>query len=343
MADPIWVDNLTTDGRKLRRADLMLAMAGSTSLSARSGVRPGPGGLEVSVSGGTITVTAGVCAVYQPNHGLYRAALTASWTAALTPADSALTRKDLVYLRIWDTSVDSSGLSAADPVYLAGTPSSTPATPTVPSGEIGMVLGEITVPPVGGGSPSVNTSVRPVTVAPGGILPGQTTTPAGAYTGMYWDNGTTLCRWNGSAVETFQKVSSTAWTTAQLSPGYIQGNAVGASPSYGNGSGPIRYRRVLRDGTWWMEWDGGANRANGAPTDNILAFALTSTYRPAYRHPRVVARNATNITGVANSTSVVHTVKVDFNPDGTVALVSANAGSTETNWFSLSGVSYPLA
>ncbi|WPO74037.1 hypothetical protein [Streptomyces sp. KN37] len=92
-----------------------------------------------------------------------------------------------------------------------------------------------------------------------------------------------------------------------------------------------------------MEWDGGATRATGAQTANILSAALSATFRPAARASLVIARNATSITGVANTTSVVHSLKVDFDTDGTVQLVSATAGDAETNWLSLKGIRYPLS
>lgn len=133
--------------------------------------------------------------------------------------------------------------------------------------------------------------------------------------------------------------SAVGWVTPTLGTGYTQGN----TSSTGNNNGPIRYRRVPWLGTWFMEWDGGANRANGAQNSNILSSALASQYRPAARASMVIARNATSITGVANSTSVVHSLKIDFDADGTVSLVSSTAGDVETNWFSLKGCRYPLS
>ncbi|MGW0905047.1 hypothetical protein [Streptomyces sp. NPDC002853] len=128
------------------------------------------------------------------------------------------------------------------------------------------------------------------------------------------------------------------WTATTLGTGYTQGNTT----TQGNNNGAIRYRRVAHLGGWWMEWDGGATRANGAQTANILSAALAADFRPAARASFVAARNATSISGVALSTSVVHSVKVDFDSDGTVSLISAAAGATETNWFSLKGIRYPL-
>lgn len=128
------------------------------------------------------------------------------------------------------------------------------------------------------------------------------------------------------------------WTTPTLGTGYTQGN----SSSSGNNNGPIRYRRINWHGTWFMEWDGGANRANGAQTANILSAALAVAYRPVNRASLVIARNAAEIAGTANSTSVYHSCKVDFLQDGAVSLVSATVGSSEANWISLKGIRYPL-
>lgn len=127
--------------------------------------------------------------------------------------------------------------------------------------------------------------------------------------------------------------AGTAWTTPTLATGYTHN---------GNSNGNIRYRRYRERGTTYLEWDGGASRTSASATSNILAAALATEFRPANRASFVIARNATSITGVANSTSVVHSLKVDFDTDGTVALVSAAAGDQVTSWFSLKGIRYPL-
>ncbi|WP_167745492.1 hypothetical protein [Streptomyces monomycini] len=93
-------------------------------------------------------------------------------------------------------------------------------------------------------------------------------------------------------------------------------------------------------GTDFMEWDGGANRANGAQVANILSAALPAAFRPAGRASFTIARNATSASG---ELMAINNCKVDFNQEGTVSLVSANAGPTEVNWFSLRGIRYPLA
>ncbi|MFE9003070.1 hypothetical protein ACFYOY_13155 [Streptomyces sp. NPDC007875] len=130
----------------------------------------------------------------------------------------------------------------------------------------------------------------------------------------------------------------TSWTVPTLGTGYTQGD----STTTGNNHGPIRYRKIMWAGTWYMQWDGGADRATGAQVTNVLSTALAVDYRPVNRASFVIARNATSISGVSNTTSVVHSLKADFQQDGTVALVSAAAGSQETAWLSFKGITYPL-
>lgn len=127
--------------------------------------------------------------------------------------------------------------------------------------------------------------------------------------------------------------TGTAWTTPTLATGYAHN---------GNGNGDIRYRRFVDRGTTYMEWDGGGGRASSSDTSNILSAALPTEFRPASRASFVIPRNSTAITGIAASTSVVHSLKVDFDTDGTVSLISAAAGDQVTSWFSLRGIRYPL-
>ncbi|MFB7739564.1 hypothetical protein ACFC08_35495 [Streptomyces sp. NPDC056112] len=336
--NPTWIDGVAVAGTFLRRGDSVLTMHNGAALGARSGIIPGTGGLGVSVAGTTITVGSGIALVYYAGEGVFRASMTSSSTLTLQAAHATLTRIDLVYLRIWCNSVDGSGMNKADVDYLPGTASSTPVAPTPTGTVIYMPLATITVPPVGGGSASVSSAVRPYTVAPGGILPLQSSAPTSPYVGQFYDDQTNLRRWNGSTWETMQKVETVNWTTPTLGTGYTQG-----SGTNGNGNGPIRYRTYVDRGTSYIEWDGSANRTAGAQTTNILNAALATALRPTYRATVVVARNATSITGVSNSSSVVHSMLANFNPDGTISLVGQDAGNTEAVWFTLRGIRYPLS
>jgi hypothetical protein len=201
-----------------------MVMGIGSGLGGRSGVRPGTGSLFVSLAGSAISVAAGGAWLYRSGQGIYRAVLAAAWSGTLQAADATYGRVDLVYLRVWDSDVDASGLYQGDVVYLPGTPSATPSAPTPGASETYIPLGQITVPATGGASPSV-TDVRPVTVAPGGILP-TSTAPASPYVGQYYDDGTTLWRYNGSA---WRQVSPTLPTVSNQvsSPGtYTAGSFV---------------------------------------------------------------------------------------------------------------------
>lgn len=102
--------------------------------------------------------------------------------------------------------------------------------------------------------------------------------------------------------------------------GFIQATLDSGHGHNGNSNGNAMYRRVMEHGAWKIQWKGsitlGAN-------DTIISGSnvLPSDFRPSGRRTIVCARDATN--------SV--TVKVDFNTDGTVAVISpttAPSGST---------------
>ncbi len=212
--DPWAIDGLTLSGLEARNSDAALVMTDGTALGSRSGVRPGDPGLTVTLSGSTINYSAGVAIVAYSGQGVYRAAFPAAGSpGTLTAAHATLARIDLVYVRVWDNSVDASGLNKADVVYLAGTAAASPVAPTPAGTQIYMPLATVNVPASGGGSPTVSTAVRPTTTAPGGILP-SATAPSSPYTGQYWDDGTNLRRWNGSAWRTVSPL--TPQITAQV-------------------------------------------------------------------------------------------------------------------------------
>lgn len=101
--------------------------------------------------------------------GSYRWASDQNVSGSITAADATYPRKDIVYIQVNDSSSgDGSGALTAPVLYLAGTPSATPDAPTLPARSF--LVGTITVPQVGGGSPTV--VVNPARfVAAGGIQP----------------------------------------------------------------------------------------------------------------------------------------------------------------------------
>lgn len=260
--NPSWIDGVALDAYRLRRGDSVLTMHNGNALGARSGVIPGAGGFNVSLAGSTINIGSGIALVYQSGQGVYRAAMTSSSTATLNAAHATLSRIDLVYLRVWDNSVDASGLNTADVVYLAGTAASSPVAPTPAGTQIYMPLANITVPPSGGGSPTVSQAVLPVTVAPGGILPSSTAPPS-PYTGQYYDDGTNLLRYNGSSWDTYFKVPG-AWTA--YTPSWT---AATTNPSLGNGTIAGRYQKVGRQVTIHINLIAGSTTAYGSGNYNF--------------------------------------------------------------------------
>lgn len=334
--DPTWINASgglpEYDATDLRRVDALMMMTGGAGLSSQSGIRPG-GGYTTTLSGSTISVSPGIAAVYFAGQGLYRVAMNLTWSGTLTAADATYTRVDLVYLRVWDDDVDASGLRQGDVVYLVGTASATPSAPTPVGTQIYMPLATISVPASGGGSASVSTSIRPVTVGPGGIVP--SATQDGYYEGQYRDNGDTLQRYDGAAWESMQKVVTTGWQSPTLATGFTQD---------GNSNGTIRYRKVTVEGESWVEWEGGLGityASNSIQNGGMfLSAALSATYRPPTRRSLAAACSATN----------PHTLslKIDFGFDGQVFVVGTTTNTSDTYatpiirppWVSLNGLRY---
>lgn len=334
----VWaIDTLSLSGQETRLVELSTVMGDGTSLGGRSGVRPGTPGLTVSLAGTTINVSPGVASVVYPAQGVYKVALaTTTSPGTLTAAHATLARIDLVYLRVWDTAVDASCLRQGDVVYLAGTPSATPAAPVPAGTQIYMPLATISVPASGGGSPTVSTSVRPYTVAPGGILP-SATAPSTPYVGQFYDNGTDLLRYNGSGWDTYQKTVGTAWTTASLATGYSHG---------GNSNGNVQYRKISVQGTDYMEWRGGLGITYSSNAlqngGDFLSAALAAGLRPPDLRTVTVACSASSSSSLS--------LKLDFRTDGTTGIVGATTATSDTYatpvirppWISLNGVRYSI-
>jgi hypothetical protein len=118
------------------------------------------------------------------HQGMYGWATDANVTGAVTAADATYSRKDIVYIQVNDSSSgDGSGALSANVAYLAGTPAASPVAPALPARSF--LVGTITVPASGGGSPTV--ILNPARfVASGGVLPVATAAdrPASPYVGQ---------------------------------------------------------------------------------------------------------------------------------------------------------------
>lgn len=88
------------------------------------------------------------------HQGMYGWATDSSITGTPTPPDATLPRKDIYYIQVNDSSAgDGSGTISAQVEYLAGTPNASPTAPALPPRSF--LIGTVTVPQVGGGSPVV--------------------------------------------------------------------------------------------------------------------------------------------------------------------------------------------
>ncbi|WP_405941632.1 hypothetical protein [Streptomyces sp. NBC_00207] len=278
--DPLWLPTLSYDEGELRKMDVPFVMADGTAGGARAGIRPGDIGLAVSLAGTTVNVTAGSASLYRSGQGVYRAQLAATSPGTLSAAHATFTRIDLVYLRVWDTAVDSTGLRKADTVYLAGTPSGSPVAPTPGATEIYIPLATITVPSTGGGgtgAATVSSTVRQVTVAPGGILPVTSAADiavTGKYVGQARYNTVRGQQefWNGSAW-----AAPGDWTA--YTPTWAGGiTAMGSSVSTG------RWSRVgnTYDVTAQLTWGTGSTMSSTAITVTLPAAATSVSGSPRW-------------------------------------------------------------
>jgi len=103
------------------------------------------------------------------HQGMYGWSSDANVTGSVTAADATYDRKDIVYIQVNDSSAgDGSGATSAPVLYLAGTASASPAAPSLPARSF--LVGTISVPKAGGGSPTVVRNPA-VYVAAGAVLP----------------------------------------------------------------------------------------------------------------------------------------------------------------------------
>lgn len=154
---------------------------GSAPLNGAGFGRPlgGRSGFRVDTPSTVLTATATtwtlapVTAMIDPgastHQGMYGWASDANISGGVNAADATYDRKDIVYIQVNDSSAgDGSGAKEAPVLYLAGTPNASPVAPALPVRSF--LVGTITVPKVGGGSPSV--ALNPARfVAAGARLP----------------------------------------------------------------------------------------------------------------------------------------------------------------------------
>jgi hypothetical protein len=164
-------DGVETTATQFRQAQAATHGGGSgRRLGGRSGFRVDTPANVLTVTGTTWTL--GPCAamidpIRVSNQGMYGWSSDANITGSIDPADDTYGRIDRIFIDVLDdTAGDGSGVVSAQPQYVAGTPSATPQAPTYD----GLLVGTITVPKLGGGSPTVQLGPARY-VAAGGALP----------------------------------------------------------------------------------------------------------------------------------------------------------------------------
>lgn len=190
------------------------------------------------------TWTLGPCAAMidpgaSTHQGMYGWSSDANETGAVTAADATNPRKDIVYIQINDSSAgDGSGEVTANVKYLAGTPAVTPSAPALPARSF--LVGTITVPQSGGGSPTVvrNPAVH---VAAGAPLPVSSQAERDALSKY---NGLSVLRLDvaGRTVETWD---GARWVNGPIGTAYVP-IWTGVS-DFGTGGSLT--------GTYWVEGD----------------------------------------------------------------------------------------
>jgi len=145
------------------------------------------------------------------------------------------------------------------------------------------------------------------------FLSGDTTTPiAGVYLAANYSpqvGDMVMLYKQGNEFLAQSTVASSSGGTGWTKVGLSSGNA-----HNGNSNGDIMYRRVLDNGAWKIQWQGGLSYGGSA---SILSAALPSDCRPSVKRSLVTAREV-------QSGSVA--IGLDFYTDGTVHIVGENNG-----------------
>jgi hypothetical protein len=136
------------------------------------------------------------------HQGMYGWSSDAAITGAVTAADSTNPRKDLIYIRVNDsTAGDGSGAVNANVVYVAGVPGANPVAPALPARSF--EVGTLDVPVAGGGAPVVKLNpARFVAAGARGIAVSAADRPVAPHVGqevIRTDRNNHVQRWNGTA------------------------------------------------------------------------------------------------------------------------------------------------
>lgn len=317
-------DGVAVTAQQERQAKAAQHGGGSgRQLGGRSGFRVGTPSTVLTATSATWTL--GACsAMLDPgastHQGMYGWASDANVTGTVTAADATNPRKDIVYIQVNDSSAgDGSGATTAPVLYLAGTPGVTPAAPTLPARSF--LVGTISVPIAGGGSPTV--VLNPARfVAAGGILPVSTDGEATALSQspgltVSYSDGLTATSDGTSFVERTESIlltpPDTGWTVVG---GLVKTRTHGGLTQVNISA---RVTRTVSGGSFPI----------GAGFTTLLTSFIPANWRPG-----VVTdlRTVVNDGAAAGQTEPV----VRVGTDGTVAMRPAQgyaAVTGQANWF----------
>lgn len=162
--DATWDNAVAMDAPELRRADTAMFLGDGTANGVRGGiVRHGDTSLAVSVNGSDqVTVQPGAFVVPAATGlGVYRGALSAATAATnITARNGTNPRIDLVAIQVTGTN--------ATVKTIDGTPAVSPSVPALPAQHI--EIARLSVPAVGGGAVTVDSSYRTYATGLGGLL-----------------------------------------------------------------------------------------------------------------------------------------------------------------------------
>ncbi|MFE9855615.1 hypothetical protein [Streptomyces sp. NPDC005780] len=144
---------------------------------------------------------------------------------------------------------------------------------------------------------------------------------------LAWLQDTNLLTLYDGAAWTVVAAGSQTWTAPALATGYTNN---------GNANGTVRWRRVNLFGETAIMWSGGISvtysGATPANSGMFLSTAMPAGSRPTDRRTVTAACSGVNSDQLS--------MKIDFNPDGTVEIVAKSAATPP--WISLNNIMYTL-
>lgn len=282
--DATWDTGVSMDAAELRRADSAMFLGDGTANGVRGGiVRHGDSSLAVSVNGSDqVIVQPGAFVIPAATGlGVYRGSLAAATAAtAITARNSTNPRIDLIAIHATGTN--------ATVKTIDGTPGASPVAPTLPAQHI--ELARITVPAVGGGAVTVDSTWRAYATGLGGDL--------------YVENSARL---PGSGNQKKQRAialdtgtvyewSGTAWTDTTPVPPV---NTAWTNLANTLATGALQYKR--RDNYVSVRVSA------SAATNSGTTYTISSTALPTELRPSANARGACDFSGYPGTLLVLPT------------------------------------